>query len=357
MLHLTIAFWLVASSLAAQDATPAFGRITGRVVVSGTGAPIAGAQVTLVPIGPVTRPSGVPALGGPPPQRVSDEDGRFVFASVFPGQYRVNVSKVGFAASTPAVPFGARRPPTVVTAGGVVDVGDLALERGGIVTGRVLGADGEPVPDAHVRAMRRVPNPEGRPRMPAALPTGPIAPTNDLGEFRLFGLAAGEYVIAAAPPFAGGALATSSRTVQTTKYFPSATDISGATSVAVTASAETNGIEIRLARVPAFRVSGVVVDPSGQPIAGAMVTLMHTTPSAPGGPRGSVRTRQDGQFLINGVVAGAYRAVAAIPTQTFDSVNGSISGGFWVSSNDPNAIDVFVGDADVSGVRIVIQAR
>lgn len=371
MLHIVTAACMATLSVQTQGAAaPAFGRITGRVVISGSTTPLAGAQVTLVPMrrGPMTSPPALPP--GPPPQRISGDDGRFIFASVLPGEYRIRVSKAGYASDAGLTFGGPARSSTVVTAGSAVDVGDLPLERGGVITGRVLGVDGEPVAEARVSPLRRRETTGNRlQQMPPAFPTGSPVQTNDLGEFRLFGLAAGDYLISASPRLAPGEAMTHATTVETTTYFPSTPDINAATSVTVTPAAETNGIEIRLAKVPAFRVSGIVVDGNGQPMAGAMVMLMRTNPVGIGGPNGSVRTRQDGQFTVNGVVAGAYHASAAVPMPMGASgaagagVAGGVSGGivsgtgFTFSSNGTNGADVTVSDGDVTGVRIVIQAR
>ena len=60
----------------------------------------------------------------------------------------------------------------------------IALTRTGVITGRVTGASGTPVTNAYVRAWTSA---------------GMVAETrsNDLGEYRLFGLAPGSYVVSA----------------------------------------------------------------------------------------------------------------------------------------------------------------
>ena len=63
----------------------------------------------------------------------------------------------------------------------------LAIERGAVIAGRVLTPNGQPVPDTRVSAVRRRPGVSGGQLMMAGLAT-----TNDLGEFRLHSLAAGE---------------------------------------------------------------------------------------------------------------------------------------------------------------------
>ena len=56
----------------------------------------------LLPNGPRSGP-----MGGPPPQAVTDQDGRFVFDRLRPGAYTIAVEKTGYAA--PIGPSNARR--------------------------------------------------------------------------------------------------------------------------------------------------------------------------------------------------------------------------------------------------------
>jgi len=67
------------------------------------------------------------------------------------------------------------------------------------IVGRVLDENGEPIANANVMAWRRPPVANGAP-VPARLgliPAASAAQTNDLGEFRLFGLAPGEVYVQA----------------------------------------------------------------------------------------------------------------------------------------------------------------
>src|SRR5207248_8888823 len=62
----------------------------------------------------------------------------------------------------------------------------------GVIAGRVLDEEGEPLPWAQVSALREVYSNGKRRLSPEAL-----VPTNDLGEFRLFGLKPGRYFVSA----------------------------------------------------------------------------------------------------------------------------------------------------------------
>src|SRR4051812_34032968 len=85
----------VATFLAQTPALPSEATIAGRVVDASTQAPVSSAQVMLLPDGPRTGPT-FNAL----PMTLTDRDGRYMFASVSPGRYRLNVVKTGFTMPT-----------------------------------------------------------------------------------------------------------------------------------------------------------------------------------------------------------------------------------------------------------------
>ena len=71
----------------------------------------------------------------------------------------------------------------------VVEKIDFTLPRGAVITGRVLDEYGEPIADVQVSALRNQFTALGRRPVNAAA----ICATNDIGEFRLFGLSPGQY--------------------------------------------------------------------------------------------------------------------------------------------------------------------
>ncbi len=261
------------------------------------------------------------------------------------------MTKVGFVPDSIAASGMPQRPPIQLAGGQQLDLGDIALARGGVIAGRVLDPSGDPVGNARVVALRHLP--QGTSTNLAFAPAGPSAQTNDLGEFRVFGLASGEYIVAAS--LSGINAASTAKTVLTTTYFPSTPDQNSATTVTVTAPDAVNGLEIRLASVPAFRVTGVVVDANGAPVAGAMIMLMPASRlPVIMGPTGNIRSGPNGGFVVGGVPAGTYRAQAS---PMIPNGRGGVSFSFSSAPGMPQGSEVVVTDADVSGVRIVIQAR
>ena len=285
---------------------------SGRVVEEGTNVPISAARVVFA------------FRGRSRLQRVTDQDGRYSFDELEPGPYRLMVQKTGYVSLEPA-----SVPTYWVLAGQSLDVGTVSLQKGGVVAGRILDSFGEPIVDISVRAVK----PGG-----AIDRMGEASRTNDLGEFRVFGLAPGEYIVAASPrPFGNDVL---SRTMVSSTFYPGTSDPSAAEVLTVRAGQTVAGIEFRTVMASTFKVSGTVVDELGMPIAGATVVLAGDSRASGGIAAGIVgETRSDGmgRFSVNTVTSGKYYARATTPP------------------SDP--VQVIVSDADVPGVTIVVQRR
>jgi len=365
---------------AAQPA-PTTGTLTGQVVEEGTHAPIADARVTLLP-------ASRPPVPGPPPQTTTDAQGRFVFNALDPGLYRVQAQKSGYAVqlSGPDTP---PRPSITVAAGQTSQAPSIVLERGGAISGRVLDPSGQPLVDARVSALRRI-SPQAAPQS-MLVPAGQSAQTNDLGEFRVFGLPSGTYFVEAGPrPDVGppGIVVAARTTLLAPTYFPATPDQRAAQPVEVTAGQTTPDIQIQMVVVAAFTVSGVVVDDSGAPVADAMLMVMPDR-SLGGmpmtfGPPARIRTDAAGMFTVPNLMAGVYQISAAVPVTVAagsgpSSANASgvgvvSGGGFGVGGaggfsmtemrngvvtqyrGDPSgAVRVTIATESVSGVRVVVH--
>ncbi|HMD35931.1 MAG TPA: carboxypeptidase-like regulatory domain-containing protein [Vicinamibacterales bacterium] len=353
------------------------GRVTGRVLIRGENVPVADARVTLMLMR--REPPKPGTIPGPPPQAVTSADGRFTFDRIAPGEYRLSADKSGFAVGPGVLQQSAS---VTVAAGQSVPAPDLFLDRGGAIAGRILDANGDAIVEAQVMALRRFPIspamaargnvPPSRPLLPAGRP----AQTNDLGEFRLFGLAPGEYFVASSGRMQSPMQTTGSpapKTTLSTTYFPGVTDEGAAQAVSVAAGQTTNGIEIRMTPQPAFQVSGVVVGDDGNPIEGAMVNLSPSGQPGPLGPHTMSRTDASGRFRVGGVPAGTYRVYATQPmsggvvgglvggvTGGVSTSTTSISSGGVVTSSTMNGssrsevVTVTVADGNVGGIRIVV---
>lgn len=158
LLALVLALWQVQQGAA----------LTGVVVRAGTQTPVEGARVLIV--------SHTGGAGGVR-IAVADGDGRFRFVNLPAGVLRVWAERESYV----------RPAPLRVTLEAGEPVRSLTLEMvpTGVITGRVLDGSAEPVARVDVRADNGERTWEAR--------------TNDLGEYRLFGLPPGAYVVSAAP--------------------------------------------------------------------------------------------------------------------------------------------------------------
>jgi protocatechuate 3,4-dioxygenase beta subunit len=193
---LTALVWAVAlcSTVAAQTAdaqtnasTPTKtspNSITGQVVTE-TGQPVTNATVLLSSLNSAAPARPVPAAA----------DGTFVFAGLQPGIYTLN-------ATAPSYVAPALDPKS--TAAEFHHVGDsvkITLVKGGVITGTVTDASGEPVVAVRVRALL-IRDATGQPSNGTGVPVERL--TDDRGVYRLYGLAPGAYVVSAGGRDSGG---------------------------------------------------------------------------------------------------------------------------------------------------------
>ena len=87
--------------------------------------------------------------------------------------------------------------PLVLADSQTADSINIAMPRGAVITGRVTDEFGDAVPNVFISLLRPQ-FVQGQQRlMPAG--AGSFPATNDIGEYRMFGLAPGQYYVAAQP--------------------------------------------------------------------------------------------------------------------------------------------------------------
>src|ERR1051326_5557122 len=123
----------------------------------------------------------------------SDPSGNFAMKDIEPGKYRLSVTRNGFVNSS----YGARgpnRPGTTFSLSRGQNLKEIVfrLTPPGVVTGRIIDEDGEPVPFVRVQLMTYH-YMQGRKQLSMA----GGASTDDLGEFRVFNVAPGKYFLSA----------------------------------------------------------------------------------------------------------------------------------------------------------------
>ena len=202
-MDIVLAIALMTLPLQQADAPVATGILQGRVIRSSTQEPIPGVQVTLAggpgapaqpfipgPNGGVTidlgdgrriLTSSVEAanslIANPPPGMniaglgaigaqkgaVTDRDGVYSFKDLAPGRYTVRVQHEGyFGPATNGIATPLVSKPVTVEAGKTASV-DVALVKGGVISGQIRNPSGQPQPGNYVVAGRQGYTTNGRP--------------------------------------------------------------------------------------------------------------------------------------------------------------------------------------------------
>jgi hypothetical protein len=309
--------------------------MSGRVVNSVTGEPLR--RVTIV----LMRADGTP---GQPPlaySTVSSAEGVFTMKDLEPGKYRLTAMRNGYVSFV----YGAtspQRPGTTISLVRQQNLSDLTLKMTphAVIVGRILDEEGEPVPNVSV-TLQAYHYLQGRRQLTTA---GGAASTNDLGEYRMFGVHPGKYYLTVtptnrAPGFALDRTITSGPEADyVTTYYPGSFDPAAAAQLEVPAGRELRGMGMVLSKTRTVRVKGRVIHGMpGRP----NVTVM-ISPRAMSGFVGMLRnTPLDaaGNFEIRNVTPGSYVVTAMLNDGTTSRIG---------------RIPVEVGNSNLEGLNVVI---
>jgi len=333
------------------------GSLSGIVTKPGGTEPLSGATLTLSPAASsqALLPLGVTLGPGAPTQNprvrtvTSQDDGRFVFADIEPGEYRLQVQSARFGSAA----YGQRRPNgpggaiLTVRAGQRLSDLKIAMVPTGTIAGRITGRSGEPIVNASVQAMKYIYQ-EGK----RVFSVAQMTTTDDRGEYRLFWLTSGKYIVVATPRFSSvnmgmpnpvkpgeGGRADSiiltvaplglvpdvlldgsnlvkrildDGTVQeesgTPMYYPATIDPTQAATVEVNVGATVPGIDITLGPSPVQKIRGRVTGlPAGSQ---ATVSLSYGAQALLGRLINKGASTIDGSFEFAGIVPGLYYLAA-----------------------------------------------
>jgi hypothetical protein len=307
---LPVAVCLCCGLAPAQDDRAA---IEGQVLNGVTGEPLKKTAVTLQTIG---------STRGQPTVTVTDAGGQFAIQDIDPGRYVLSAERNGFVRQS----YGSRssnRPGTTLTLERGKRVTDIVIKLmpQGVITGRIVDEDNDPIFNVTVQTLRYGYTQGKRQLVPAS-----AEQSNDLGEYRIHGLPAGKYYVIATVRNRPGEESYPS------VYYPGASDPTTAIQVDVAAGSEVRGIDMTLSRAHTVRVRGKIPDlPRGTGVRliprGSLVSFM-------GGWQMAQITSQEGDFELRGVTPGSYMMVVD----------------FQRSFRQP----LEVGKADIDGITIAI---
>jgi len=200
----------------------------------------------------------------------AESDGRFEFADLAAGTFRVTASAAGYAPIAgapvlPGLPVLGSGPTVTVSAAQARERVEIRMKRLATIAGRVLDERGDPVEGARVQLLT-VQYQAGRRRLVDA---GVAArATNDRGEYRLHDVPQGRYIVSVSI----GAVGTADVPEYTRTYFPGSTNPAEAQFVTL-AQGDRVGVDVPLARTRTALVSGHIYSADGKPSTGGHVEL------------------------------------------------------------------------------------
>jgi len=289
----------------AQTSMPALG---GIVVKDPGSEPVKKAIIELIAmIAPNESGSNYTALTG--------ADGGFRIENILPGRYRMFVERPGYQEIDK---HRHRMEGRFVTLTPGQELKDLVirLQASAVVEGRVTDEDGDPMPEAQVMVFHQT-FVAGRSRWEQS----GAERTNDLGDYRIANLAAGNYFVSVTPPPDFRSLietasaaprrseAASDKPVPTayqTTYYPGARDRSQAAPIQLHAG-DDFPVNFSLTPSPSLTIKGSVANlPSG---ATAAIMLQSKDFNL---VLNGAEMHKDGSFEIRDVAPGAYTIVATV---------------------------------------------
>lgn len=317
---------------------------------------------------------------------LTNDEGQFSITGLPAGRYSVEAMKAAHVTTM----YGSRRPgrpgtALVLTDGQRATV-SLTLPRAGVLAGRLTRENGMPVPDVMMMAIPTSQMTAGG----TVISAGHEFRTNDLGEFRIYGLLPDTYVLAAVPSFGNGEIEQRSdaeyeQLVRDLRrpavpgappaperaaapspaptrgfaplFFPGTPVGADATRITIRPGDVKDGLDFVMTTVPMATIRGTITGVSGQPVQAVSLTLETIGPpmplSAMLAPRVN-RPNARGEFSITGVGPGRYRVraraggVTLNPSGNLQSVRGD-------AQTEWAAVDVTIDGRDIGALAVNLQ--
>lgn len=321
--------------------------------------------------------------------------GKFVFRNLPPGRYRLFATRDGYVRGE----YGQRsvnRQGTPIALGDRQEMKDvtLGLTPTGVIAGRVYDRYGDAVVNANVQALKySYGSGDGR----RTLTVVQSARTNDLGEYRLYWMQPGKYVVSAVPPEGprfdgasvfvdlapgspimlnggtpggtiriGGAVAAASGvvpgggTAYLPVYFPGTTDPTAAAPIDLPAGINFTGVDLLVVETRTVHVRGRLVSASGEMPSGSQVMLVTRQGLVLGGvTQRNTNVTPDGSFDFQNIAPGSYELVAIVneksTVRNLPDGTVQVSPGTGVAGRLTARVPIEVGNTDMDNLAVVVR--
>ena len=317
---------------------------------------------------------------------ITDDNGRYVVDGLPDGHYAVVADRPPYVRTWAGAKSGDLLPQaTIDLLNGQRVEANISMARGAVLSGLVLDPSGHPRSGQLVNALRlRTFN--GKRSAARGVGSG-SGITDDRGVFRIFGLAAGDYVLSVGSQFGGSGvapivtddevrwarqqLAASTGTAASTPplparavgfspvYYPGTADLASATPIALAAAEERDGLDIALVAVPVASVDGTVTNPDGSVPASSVQVMVNGM--ANGNSSTLSRPAQAGYFSFPNLPPGSYTILARLTPPGAGgraAGPGAVAPGGAPASRGPAmfaSAEVDVNGQDVKGLSLVLQ--
>ncbi len=324
-----------------RESRPRTASISGRVTVGG--APAANALVMVAEVEPQSR-AGWPVSSINEPQHRqffkvrTNGDGRYRVTGLTDGAYMIRALSKAHILPQNSSEFEIFRT-IMLDEGESRDNVDIALVRGGVITGRVTDVEGRPLIGADLQLLPLDEN--GNPKREGNFGDYWMFRTDDRGVYRIYGLPAGRYLLSAGGE--GGYGAANRKSPRT--YYPDVTDQKLAKIIDVKEGAEAADININIrlgAAKNTYAATGRVIDAvTGQPLPriSVMVGGAPDNENARGRSWKGAETDGEGRFRVTGLLSGGYEL-------------GLWNQHLWNGEHYSEKIRFEVSDSDVSGLEV-----
>lgn len=229
----------------------------------------------------------------------------------------------------------------IVNEGENIEGIDFDLMRGGVITGKVTDADGQPIVEESVN-LQAADRPGGSPYHVTS-----SFQTDDRGVYRIFGIRPGRYKVSVGQESVYRGVGRGSRSLPTT-FHPDASEAAQAGVIEVGEGSEATSIDITVGRTrEGFAVSGRVIEgETGKPVSNVAISLTKITvidknTTTGYGGQTDIRSNPDGAFRLEKLPPGRY----SISIQPEPESNLKVA---------PVTVDVI--DQDITGLLIKTAA-